>query len=214
MSDSESKLQQELLGDAQRQAERAMSRARSAAAKALAAAQEEHAKLRTLRLAETAQEAETQAHAIAARLRYETQRRWLTLREAALDRLFAAVLPRLEAGDGIDRERSLRQLLQEALEAIGPGAAEVRLNPEAARLLSAETIAAVCAQAWPQSRPVPGVTRVIDDAQRAGVLVVSADGRRVFDNTYATRLERLRGRLRALASVGAASAESDDGSHA
>jgi hypothetical protein len=52
MNDSESKLQQELLGDANRKAERVLSRARGDAAKALAAVRDEHAKMREERLQE------------------------------------------------------------------------------------------------------------------------------------------------------------------
>jgi vacuolar-type H+-ATPase subunit E/Vma4 len=214
MNDSESKLQQELLGDAEHKAERTVSRARSDAAKALAAVQGEQATTRAERLQQAQREAEARARAITARVRHEVQRRWLTLREAGLDDLFAAVLPRLEKGDGIDRERSLRQLLQEALEAIGPVAVTVRLEPESAALLTTAAIAAVCSQAWPNAGAPPSVTRVIDASLRPGVLVESADGRFVFDNTYATRLERLRSPLRSLASAGMASAESDDDSHA
>ena len=214
MNDSESKLQQELLGDAEHKAERAVNRARSDAAKALAAVQDEQAKVREERLQEVRREAEARARAIMARIRHEVQRRWLTLREAGLDRLFAEVLPRLETGDGIDRELSLRQLLQEALEAMGPMAVSVRLNPESAVFLTAAAIAEVCSQAWPTAAVPASVGRVIDESLRPGVLVESADGRFVFDNTYATRLERLRSPLRSLASAGMTSAESDDDSHA
>jgi vacuolar-type H+-ATPase subunit E/Vma4 len=124
------------------------------------------------------------------------------------------VLPRLESGDGVDRERSLRQLLREALEAVGPRAVSVRLNPESGALLTTAVIAEVCSQAWPQADAPASVSRVLDAGLRPGVRVESADGRFVFDNTYATRLERLRSPLRSLASAGVASAESDDDSHA
>ena len=214
MNDSESRLQQELRGDAERQAGQLMSQARADAAKALAAVRDEQAKVREERLEATRLEAEAQARAIGARIRHEVQRRWLTLREEGLDRLFAEVLPRLETGAGIERERSLRQLLQEALEAMGPMAVRVRLNPDSATLLTAEALAEVCSQAWPHAGAPASVDRAIDASLRPGVLVESVDGRFVFDNTYATRLERLRSPLRSLASAGTAAAESDDDSHA
>lgn len=214
MNDSETKLQQELLADAEHKAERALGRARSDAAKALAAVQDEQAKVREQRLQEARREAEARAHAITARIRHEVQRRWLTLREEGLERLFAEVLPRLEGGHGFDRERSLRQLLQEALEATGPIAVRVRLSPDSAALLTAEATAEVCSQAWPNADAPPSVGRVTDASLRPGVVVESIDGRFVFDNTYATRLERLRSPLRSLVSAGMASAESDDDSHA
>jgi vacuolar-type H+-ATPase subunit E/Vma4 len=214
MNDNENKLRQELLADAQRQAEQAMGRARAAATNALAVVREEQAQVREKRLQEAQLEAEARARAITARIRHEVQRRWLMLREEGLERLFAEVLPRLERGDGIDRQRSLRQLLQEALEALGPMAVKVRLNPDSAALLTAEALAAVCSLAWPNATPPPRVERAIDAGLRPGVVVESADGRLVFDNTYATRLERLRGPLRSLASAAWTPAESDDDSHA
>lgn len=214
MNDSESKLQQELLSDAERKAERAVNRARSDAAKALAAVRDEQAKVRAERLDETRRDGEARARAITARVRHEVQRRWLTLREAGLERLFAELLPRLEAGDGIERERSLRQLLQEALEAMGPLAVNVRLSPESATLLTDAVMAEVRSLAWPNADALASVSRVIDASLRPGVLVESADGRFVFDNTYATRLERLRSPLRSLASAGMTSAGSDEDTHA
>jgi vacuolar-type H+-ATPase subunit E/Vma4 len=214
MNDSESKLQRELLDDAAQQAELALSQARAAAAAALAAVRDEVSKVRVQRLAEVQQEAKLRERAIAAGVRHELQRRWLVLREEGLERLFAEVLPRLESGADIAGERSLRQLLQEALEALGPRAVNVRLNPAAAAFLSAAAIAEVAALAWGQAGAAVSVNRVVDASLRPGLRVESTDGRLVFDNTYALRLERLRRPLRSLASAGLASAESDDDSHA
>ncbi len=214
MSDSGNTLQQQLRRDAEGQAERVLGEARSAAAQALAAVQTEHAKEREQRLQEAEREAEAQTRASAAGVRQQIQRRWLRLREEGLEGLFAAVLPQLEEGDGIDRERSLRQLLQEALEALGPRAVSVRLCPDSAALLSADAIAAVRSQTWPQADATASVSRVVDPSLRPGLRVESADGHLVFDNTYATRLERLRAPLRSLASAGLADTESDDDRHA
>lgn len=214
MSQSESKLQQELLGDAELRAEQVLNRARGDAAKALAAVRDEQAKERETRLRDARREAEARAHAITARIRHEVHRRWIRLREQGLERLFADVLPRLEQGQDIDRERSLQQLLQEALEAMGPRAARVRLNPESAAVLTLAALAEVRSQAWPQADPSASLSLVVDSSLRPGLRLESADDRFVFDNTYATRLERLRGPLRSLVSAGMTSAESDDDGHA
>jgi len=214
MNDSESKLQQEILSDAQRKADRIIGRAHSDSDKALTAVREEHARLRDQQLQEARREADEKARAITARVRHEIQRRWLTLREEGFDQLFSSLLTTLEQGTGIDRQRSLRQLLQEALAAIGPRDAVVRLNPACAALLTDAVVADVAAALPPGVRGSATLRRQVDDALRPGVVVESVDGQRFFDNTYATRLGRLRSDLRALVSEGVATTESDDEAHA
>ncbi|NLF17141.1 MAG: hypothetical protein GX595_07775 [Lentisphaerae bacterium] len=210
MNDNERKLQQEILSDAQRKAERLLARARSDAEKALAQQRQESGRSRSRRLAEAQREAETSARAITARIRHQVQSLWLQRRERCFDELFAAMLEDLENGQGIDRERSLRQLLQEALEALGPRPAVLRLGPAAAAVLTAAAVAEVQA-ALPAAAPLQ---RQVVDGLPGGLVVESSDGLRRFDNTYATRLKRLRGALRAQLSAGLPSTESDDEAHA
>jgi V/A-type H+-transporting ATPase subunit E len=210
MDDSATRLEQELLGDARRQAERIVARARMQAAKAAAALEADTGSRRETQLAEARCEAEAQARAVAAGARLERRRRWLCRREQAFDALFATVLADLEAGRLSDRDRSLRQLLREALEAIGPGSVVVRVGPPSAALLSEAVIAEVRAQVWPQASSATGIRRLVEDTLRPGVVVESADGLRAFDNTYATRLERLRGPLRALVAKSIPATEGED----
>lgn len=214
MNDRESKLQQEILSDAQRKADRALNRARSDMDKALAAVREQHTRLREQQLQEAQREADEKSRAITARVRHEIQRHWLTLREQGFEQLFSDLLEALERGDGIDPTRSLRQLLQEALEAIGPRDAVVRLNSAGAAILTEPVVADLVASLPPRTRGAAALQRQVDDSLRAGVVVESCDRQRRFDNTYATRLQRLRGELRALVSEGVASTESDDEAHA
>lgn len=210
MNDNERKLQQEILGDAQRKAERLLARARGDAEKALAQQRQEAGRSRSRRLEEAQREAEASARAITARIRHQVQSLWLQRRERCFDALFTEMQEALENGQDIDRERSLRQLLQEALEALGPRPAVLRVNTATAAVLTAAVVGEVQA-GLPAAAPLECQ---VDDSLTAGLLIESKDGLRRFDNTYATRLRRLRGALRAQLSAGLASTESDDEAHA
>lgn len=210
MNDSATRLEKELLDEAHREAERIVRRAREQAAKALTAVRSEMETLREKRLAEARREADAQARVVGAAARLERRRRWLALREAGFETLFDRVLADLENGVGIDPDRSLRELLREALEAVGPGPVVVRLSPRSAGCLSEQAIADVQRQAFGPGAAGASFQRLVDAALRPGVVVESADGTRRFDNTYATRLERLREPLRALLARDLPAAESRD----
>lgn len=210
MEASATKLEQELLVDARREAERLLSRAREHVAQSLAAVRTQMAADREAQLAEARREAEVQARSVDARARLEERRRWLLLREECLEHLSAAVLAALEAGHGLDRERSLRGLLREGLEAIGPGPVVLRMGPAAAAMLSDAVVAEERARAWPAAGPAATVRCVMDATLRPGVVVESADRSRVFDNTYATRLARLWSSLRSMVAEGISAMEGDD----
>jgi vacuolar-type H+-ATPase subunit E/Vma4 len=49
-----------------------------------------------------------------------------------------------------------------------------------------------------------------DDGVGGGLILATRDGRRLFDNTYATRLDRLRGELRSAVCAGFAADEDDN----
>lgn len=199
MNEQEQRLQQEILDDAKRRAGRLVSRAKRDAAKMRKAAEDEVEAARAQRLAAARKTAEDRYRAITARIRHEILRRWLTRREAALDELLNGALTRLEAGADIDRERSLVQLLHEALAALGTGTYTVRLRPADRALFTDDLVArTVRAALAPEAAATTHIRVLADAALGPGLVLVDADGRRSFDNTYATRLQRLREPLRAL----------------
>ena len=197
MSEQEEKLRQEILGDARRKAERAIKRARRDAEKTLEAVRAEQDEARGKRLEAATREAEEKYRAVTAGIAYTIRRRWLLQREEVLDKLFAAMLPEIEAGEGIDRARSLRELLREALEAIGPAPVRLRLHPRDIEILDETSRAEVWRAAFgTESSPAMDMDVEPDESIGRGLILESRDGRHMFDNTYATRLTRLRPVLR------------------
>lgn len=190
MNQQEQKLRDEILNDARRKAERALTRAERDAAKARDEAAEEQRAEREQALERARQRADTRSRAILVTVDQEVRRQRLLAREAILERCLDQALETACSLPPDDARRSLAELLDEALAALGPGPATVRARP---------ADAAVLASAIPAASQV---TVTADERLGAGLVAESADGRRQFDNTYATRRERLRERLRTLLAEG------------
>jgi vacuolar-type H+-ATPase subunit E/Vma4 len=195
MSEQEQKLRDEILNDAKRKAERTVSRARREAEKAHEQAADEQRAEREQALARVAERADARCRAILATVSQEVRQRRLRAREDIIERCLDEALALAAGLSGEEAKESLRGLLAEALQALGPGEAVIRLRAEDASLLSAEFLSSLGAD--PATLTVKA-----DETIGGGVVVESADGRRQFDNTYATRRERLRERLRTLLAGG------------
>ncbi len=190
MNQQEQKLRDEILNDARRKAERALARAERDAAKARDEAAEEQRAEREQALERARQRADIRSRAILVTVDQEVRRQRLLAREAILERCLDQALETACSLPPEDARRSLAELLDEALAALGPGPAKVRARPaDAAVLASAISDAAQ-------------VTVTDDERLGAGLVAESPDGLRQFDNTYATRRERLRERLRTLLAEG------------
>lgn len=198
MNGQEEKLRQEILGDARRKAARTVKRAQRDVEKMLKAVRDQHEKLAEERHKAAGREAEEKHRAVSASIEHEIRKRWLTAREQALDEYFEDMLPELERGDDIDRSRSLRELLCEALSATGPVPVRLRLRSADLHALDADALAACLAEAFaPEGREGAAIEVVEEEGIKGGLVLETRDGRMVFDNTYATRLNRLKGTLRA-----------------
>jgi V/A-type H+-transporting ATPase subunit E len=115
----------------------------------------------------------------AARLQGEMRK--LAGREQVLAEAFAAARPRLA---GVGR-------LRDALAALGAEAAVIRADPQARAILAAGPLADLSREANVRLTLGPELPH------GTGVIVETADGRRRYDNTLETRLERMQDRLRA-----------------
>ena len=212
MNTNEEKLRQEILGDAERHAERTLARARSDAQKALEQVRTDHAALATQRLAEADTEGEERYQAITSSIVHDLRNGWLKHRETVVADLLDQALTHAEELGETERRESLRQLLSEALEAIGQTAMTIRANAECARLLDENTIETAATAAWKQ-RGHTVVNVIVDPELRPGLVAESTNGRRLFDNTYVTRLARLRAELRALVDTAVGREEDDKQGH-
>ena len=205
MQDQEAKLQQEILGDAREKAERVRQRAKHEAEKALAAARQALATQRAARLLEAQRTAQSRTLMIQASIEQEVRRAWLCAREQELEALFADALQAAESGGGGgDPVQSLRQLSVEALAALGPADAVVRVRPADRPVFSERFVAAVLAQALPGRDGAVRITVAEAPDQPAGIVVETADGRKRYDNTYRARLARRRDELRTVVAQAAA----------
>lgn len=199
MNPQENKLQAEILSDAQARAERIIARANNDADKARQQAVEEAERNRQERLAEAEAEAEAKCRSIMVDIQQETRRRWLLASESCLTEFLQEALASVERGDDIDRARSLTLLAREALSAIGPGDCEVMVGPDDAAQATTEWLTAQARELFGAEDSSRYTLRSVP-TMGGGLIFSSADGRRRYDNSYATRLKRLWDELRNLAS--------------
>ncbi len=197
MHEQEEKLQQEILNDAHRKQERTLQRARRDVEKALLNVKKRQDDSRQTRLQAAEHLAKDKARAIKASIEQEIRRQWLLLREKQLDDVFAAVLSQLESGSGFDQDESLRQLAGEAVTALGEGEIVVELaTKDKDKLTSAQIADVVKALPNGQNTKIDVEVKENPDMRR-GIIVTSKNGRKQFNNTYATRLYRMKNQLRA-----------------
>ncbi len=195
MQDQEQRLQQEILSDAERKAEHIVQRARHDIEKLQKRATSRIDRARKARLEEAETTAASRCRAVRVSIRQEQRRRRLLAREDALADLFGSVLNQLTNGDGFDRTESLVQLLEEAVSSIGPEDVTVQVAPGAEALLTQGCVDAAVRRALPDAVRQPTVSVTASPDVDGGLILTTLDGRKRFDNTYATRLERLRSAL-------------------
>jgi vacuolar-type H+-ATPase subunit E/Vma4 len=195
MNEQERKLRDEILSDAKRKAERTVARAEREAAEAHKQMVEEQQTEREQALERARQRADARSRAILVTVDQEARRQRLLAREEILGRSLDQALEAARSLSPEEAQRSLTELLSEAMTALGPGPAKIRVRPADADLFSPELLAKLGHDA--------GTVSVIgDERMTPGIIAESSDGLRRFDNTYATRCERLRERLRALLADG------------
>jgi len=195
MNEQERKLRDEILEDAKRKAERALTRGKREAAKVREQAATEQQAERDNALQRAGDRAEAQGRAILATVDQEVRRGRLIAREEVVTRCLDEALAAARSLPPAEAQESLGELLSEAVAAFGPGPLTVRVHPTAAAAFSAERLTALGLA--PESLEVVPDESVVD-----GLVAASPDGLRQFDNTYATRCKRLRERLRTLLADG------------
>jgi len=198
MQEQEAKLQQEILQDARKKAERLIERANKESAKLKSTVETQQAQEREQLLARAAQDTAAKTRAILAGIRYDIQKHWLLTRESVIESVFQEALARVMAGRDLDRHQSLGELLTEAVLILGPEK-EIKIScrPEDASFFTPGRLTEIATRTG-DSDGVSGTWRVTPDpALPGGLVIASADGRRRVDQTYPARINRLRRRLRA-----------------
>ncbi|MBT3376765.1 MAG: hypothetical protein HN742_14905 [Lentisphaerae bacterium] len=194
MQTQEDKLEQEIFRDAERRAERALERAKRDAGKLATKAERRVTRARKARMEQAESRAVERERAITSSIDHDVMRQWLVTRETVFEELFATALQASEAGEGIDTEASLRALVLEGMRQLGKEAVTVRVRTKDAGVLEGSVLEELQAEAG-----VPSVTVLADESLGGGVVLETDAGRRRFDNTYATRLRRMKAELRAKA---------------
>ena len=175
-------LTQAVLDDARRQADAIVAQAQQQGAAVLAKATAEADQARQERLKLAHAEAARRTEAIHASIAVEAGRLRASQVEALLQSLYDEARRRLVVRQGYDYREALVALVTEAARQMGGGALVVKLAP-ADRAAVADRLGSF--------------TLVEDPAlTEGGVVVLDADGRRVWDNRLPARLARLWPELR------------------
>ena len=193
----EDKLKQELLADANAQAAEIIARAQEEADKMIAQARQNAAEKREARLAVATEEAERQCRSIFADIDLETSRRWLRKQESCIDELLQTALAKADKAEGFDRAASLASLAKEALAAIGDRDCAVSFNPADEEIVTRDWLQKLSREIFPGSTSV--YVLKADPSIDGGIVLETKDGARQVDNSYKTRLQRMKDSLRLVA---------------
>ncbi len=194
MNDQEEKLHQEILADARQKAARIIQRAERDVKKNLDAVKERFEQSQEEKLAAAQRQAEEEYISITASIEHEIRSKWLQYREEIFDDAMQRLLHQVENGIDVDKEKALRELTKEALQAVGPGTLCLELNMDDCKYLQEDIIAETAAELFPNQE----TTCRIDCRKEAtsGPVLSTKDSRLRFDNSYRTRIKRLKNQLR------------------
>lgn len=187
-TDKQQALADEILSDARRQAERAVTRAKRRGDSILKAART-HAGDAKQKAAEAAEaKAERNAATIMADVPYQEQVRTLGVKEDVIGQLFTESLDTLRALPPDEMLDVLAALSMEAISSIGGERFVIELSAEDAERLGPRLAARV--------GDVAVEIAASPEVAGGGVIVRSASGPKMVDNSFATRLRRCRESLR------------------
>lgn len=190
---SEAVLAEEILADAGKKAARARGRGEREAQQILGKARQQATEAAEKTLAAAQERADRQRTAIMATVEAEAKLDLLAAREAELDKLFDAARQRLADKGSYDYPAVLAVLAAQAIEAMAADEVVIEL---------CEQDRALATDAWLDEvrrrvgRPVTIDVSANHAPIAGGLIVRSADGRLLYDNSFAARLERLKPELR------------------
>jgi len=198
--DVEKVLSEEILAEARRKAERAVTRAQLEGEKLVESAVKDAEALRHAVLEETRRRIERERQVFDSSLRLEERMRRLKTQGALIDEVFASAHLKLAAGKS-KMETVVVNLAVEAVLAMKGSAFVVHLPPLGAADLESmkNTLPGAVAAAVRSASAGREVHLTVANTPAPidhGVIVESEDGRERVDNSFATRLARMKGELR------------------
>ena len=192
----EDKLRQEILGDAKLNAERIVARAKNEAQKTIDAALAEVDQKRADRLREANEEADSKCHSILLDVQRESTRHWLLQREQCIDEMFQEAVRQASEMTGEEHEKSLLQLAEEAMAAVGPADMRVIFNSKDTAIITEPWLRAIAVKLFGEKAAQVAFTLEPGDNAPTGIAFATTDGARTFDNSYAARLSNMKDNLR------------------
>lgn len=196
-NNQENKLRDEILGDAKIKAERLITRARNEAAKIVDAAKRDAAAKKKERMAEVEAEMNSKCRSIAMGVETQLRRHWLAAREEKLEAMLERAVKQAESMTGAEHARSMELLAQEAIVSIGNGHLLAYFPQQDATLVTEQWLNQIAQKANVQD--VSFELHPTADAP-AGIRFITDDGHKEFDNTYASRLLKMKDSIRILLS--------------
>jgi len=193
----EQALADEILADASRQAERKLSRAKKTAERILKSANSQVEVILERAVKGAEEKLQHRAEMILADVPHQEQVRIIRVKDEVIDQLFSESLAALQSRESYDVLSVLVRLSCDAIACLpGDGfvlhvAAQDVAAPGGE--LAERTVGEV---GKTQNRDITVTVAPSDDLPDGGVIVQTADGRRMVDNSFATRVRRTRGRLR------------------
>jgi len=194
---SEQKIKEEILKDARAKAEKILAKARSHEEQILAKAKNEAGDYYNTAIREAQAKAEQEKKRIFGNLPLEEQRIVRRARENAIEKAVQAAFQTISRGEKFDYPASLRLLITEGALALGEDAIICRIRKEDEQIFSEAFVRSIQDVISAQSHTEAKIQVVADSEQRnAGVILESADGRKVFDNTFHARFKRIKDEIR------------------
>ncbi len=198
-NNQEQKLRDEILGDARLKAERLVARARNDAARIVEKAKSEASAKRKERLADAEKEMDVKCRSIAMGVETQLRRHFLNGREERLDAMLRRAVQEAASATGDEHVRSMSQLAGEAIGSMGGGDMLVYFPESDAGLVTVSWLESIASEVLGAGASYSFELHPSEDAP-AGIRFVSADGRKEYDNTYESRLQKMKDGIRILLS--------------
>jgi vacuolar-type H+-ATPase subunit E/Vma4 len=189
-------LADEILSDANRQAERTVGRATRRAESILKTARSRAEDTKQRAAEAAAKKAERSAATVMADVPYQEQVRILGVKEEVIGRLFADAPDALHALPRDEMLEILVGLSVEAVSLLDGGEFIIEVSAEDAERFGSQLAGRIAAATGKAKGGDVAVTIAASDEAAGGVIVRSASGPKMVDNSFATRLGRCREALR------------------